>query len=71
MPLFLLAHLQEKKNLQNMAAASRDCWYVKYHRVAMYNPSASAVVANIGLMCTRRLLGGFGGFKAISPKYDI
>ena len=54
-----------------MAATSSDSWHGVYHCFAIYNPSASAVVANIGLTCTRRLSGGLGGFKAISPKKMI
>ena len=51
-----------------MAATSRDCWHGIYLHFVIYNPSASAVLANVGLTCTRRLSGGLGGFKAISPK---
>ena len=57
-----------------MAAASRDCCHSTSHCFAIYNPLASAVepvVANIGLTCTRRLSGGLGVLKAISPKNMI
>ena len=57
-----------------MAAASRYCWHGLYLRFAIYNPSASAVLANVGLTCTMRLSGGLGGFKAdklIEDRFDF